>query len=109
MKSLDILEDLGMRNIIGSNMFLFLFYQSSYAIELELSSYVIHLTYETSCLIVHTTYMFRLRPKLRWRFVVPSGMPKFYACRSVGVRVLGDLGSFFVCGHGARIHGNLQI
>ena len=109
MKSLDILEDLGMRNIIGSNMFLFLFYQSSYAIELELSSYVIHLTYETSCLIVHTTYMFRLRPKLRWWFVMPLGIPKFYACRSARSESRGDLGSFFLCGHGAPIHENLWI
>ena len=55
-----------MRNTIGSNMTLLLFYQSTYAIELEQSSYVISLAYESLCLIIHTTYMIRLRSKLRW-------------------------------------------
>jgi hypothetical protein len=47
-------------------MFLFLSYQDRYAYEIELSSYVISLAYRTLCLIFHTTYMFRPRPKLRW-------------------------------------------
>jgi hypothetical protein len=38
LKSLDFLENLGMRNTFGSNMTLLLFYQSNYAIELEQSS-----------------------------------------------------------------------
>ena len=46
-------------------MFLFLSYQYSYVIELEQSSYVIHLAYETLCLNFHTTYMIRPRPKFR--------------------------------------------
>jgi hypothetical protein len=55
---------LGMNNIKDSSMFLFLFYQCSYIMKLEQSSYVIHLAYRTLCLIFHT-YMFRPRPKLR--------------------------------------------
>jgi hypothetical protein len=46
-------------------MSMFLYYHYSYAYELELSSYVIHLAYRTLCLIIHTTYMFRPRPRLR--------------------------------------------
>ena len=57
-----------------------LIYQCSYAYELEQSSYVISLAYESLCLIIHTTYMIRLRSKLRWQFVVPSGRPLSYAC-----------------------------
>jgi len=69
-----------MRNTFGSNMTLILFYQSTYDIELEQSSYVISLAYRTLCLFIHTTYMIRLRPKMRWWFVVPSDSPKSYAC-----------------------------
>ena len=55
---------LSMNNIKDSSMFLFSFIQYSYVMKLEQSSYVIHLAYETLCLIFHT-YMFRPRPKLR--------------------------------------------
>ena len=54
-----------MTNMKSSSMFLFLSYQYGYVIELEQSSYVIRLSYETLCLIFHTTYMFRPRPRLR--------------------------------------------
>jgi hypothetical protein len=74
-----------MRNTFGYNMTLLLFYQSTYAIELEQSSFVISLAYRALCLIFHVTYMFRLRSELRWRFAVPLGVPKSYACRSIGL------------------------
>jgi hypothetical protein len=64
------------------------FYQCSCTIELEYSFQVIILTYElaysfyvmsltckTLCLIIHTTYMIRIRTKLRWRFVIPWVCP----------------------------------
>jgi Ni/Fe-hydrogenase subunit HybB-like protein len=73
------------------------FYEYSCAIELDYSSHVIILTYElvyslyvmiltcaTLCLTIHMTYMSRSRAKLRRRFIVPSGLPMSYACRSVG-------------------------
>jgi hypothetical protein len=41
------------------------FYQYSYVMKLEQSSYVIYLAYKTLCLIYHTIYMFRPGPKLR--------------------------------------------
>ena len=84
MKSLDILAIFGMRNIFGSNMYLLSYYQYSYAYELEYSSYAMNLAYRTLCLIIHTTYIIRSRAKLRWWFIVPLGVPKSYACRSVG-------------------------
>ena len=48
--------------------------------ELVYSLYVMILTCRTLCLIIHVTYMIRSRAKLRWRFVVPSGLPMSYAC-----------------------------
>jgi hypothetical protein len=69
-------------------MFLLSFYQYSHAYELEYgscvmilayelaySSYVMNLACRTLCLIIHTTYMGRIRAKLWWQFVVPSGLP----------------------------------
>jgi hypothetical protein len=72
-------------------------YRYSYAYELEYSScdiiliyelvcslYVMMLSYRTLCLIIHIMDMIRNRAKLRWRFIVPSGVPKLLTCRSVG-------------------------
>jgi hypothetical protein len=84
-------------------------YQYSYAYELEQSSYVMNLAYRTLCLIAHTTYMIRLRIKLRWRFVMPSGLLESYAYRSVGLKSWGDLDSIPIHGHGARVYGDLRI
>jgi hypothetical protein len=55
------------------------------AYELEYGSYVMNLAFRTLCLTFHTIYMMRIRAKLRWWFVVPSGMPMSYACRSIGL------------------------
>ena len=83
----------GMNNMKSSSKVLLSFYQYSCAIELEYSFHVIILTYEleysfnvmsltckTLCLIIHTTCMIRIRAKLRWWIVVPSGLPMSYAC-----------------------------
>jgi hypothetical protein len=88
VRGLDILATLGMRNTNSSNMFLSSTYHYSFAIELEYSScvlmlayelaysfYVMNLAHRTLCLIIHTTYMIRIRAKLRWWFIVPSGFP----------------------------------
>ena len=37
------------------------------------------------------------------------GFSYILACRSVGSESQGDMGSFFVHGRGARVHGNLWI
>ena len=54
------------------------------AYELAYSFYVMNLAHRTLFLIIHTTYMIRIRAKLRWWFIVPSGVPMSYAYRSVG-------------------------
>ena len=54
-----------MNNIKYSSMFFLLYYQYSHVMKLVQSSFVIHLAYETLCLILHTTYPFRPRPGLR--------------------------------------------
>ena len=68
--------------------------------ELAYSLYVMILTCSTLCLIIHMTYMSRIRAKLRWRFIVPLGVPKFFTCRSIGSGTRGNLGSFCVRKHG---------
>jgi hypothetical protein len=40
--------------------------------------------YLTLCLNNHITYIIRIRAKSRWQFIVSSGVPKFFTCRSVG-------------------------
>ena len=64
------------------------YYLYSSAYELDYTFYVIILTYEqayslyvmiltclTLCLTIHMTYMSRSRARLRWWFIVPSGVP----------------------------------
>ena len=72
--------------------------------ELAYSLYVMILTCLTLCSTIHMTYMSRSRAKLRWRFIVPLGMPKFFTYRSVGSGTQGDLVSFHVIGRGARVY-----
>jgi hypothetical protein len=52
--------------------------------KLAYSLYVMILTCSTLCLTIHMTCMSRSRARLRWRFVIPSGLPMFFACRSIG-------------------------
>jgi hypothetical protein len=81
----------------SSSIFKFSYHSYSSAYELDCSSRVMIMIYElvyslcvmiltcsTLCLIIHITYMSRIRAKLRWWFIVPSGVPMSYACRSVG-------------------------
>jgi hypothetical protein len=41
---------------------------------------VMRVAYLTLCLNNHITYILRIRAKLRWRFIMPSGVPKFFTC-----------------------------
>jgi hypothetical protein len=59
--------------------------------------------YLTLCLNNHITYIIEIKAKLRWRFIMSSGVPKFFTCRSVGSRTRGDLGSFYIHKRGAWI------
>jgi hypothetical protein len=73
--------------------------------ELAYSLDVMILTCLTSCLNIHMTSMSRSRVRLRWRFVVSSGLSISFICQSVGSGTRGGICSFFVHGHGARVHG----
>jgi hypothetical protein len=59
--------------------------------------------YLTLCLNNHITYIIGIRVKLRWRFIMPSGVPKFFTCRSVGSGTQEDLGSFYIRKRGAWV------
>ena len=39
----------------------------------------------TLCLTIHISHIIGIRAKLRWQFIVPLGVPKFFTCRSVGL------------------------
>ena len=88
---------LGMNIMKISSKVMLSYHKYSSAYELDYSFHVIILTYElayslyvmiltcsTLCLTIHMTYMSRSRARLKWRFIVPSGVPMSYACRSVG-------------------------
>jgi hypothetical protein len=68
--------------------------------ELVQSLCVMRIAHLTLCLTNHITYIIRIRVKLRWRFIMPLGVPKFFTCRSVGSGTQGNLGSFYIrkCG-----------
>ena len=80
------------------------YHKYSCAIELDYSFYVIVLRYElayslyvmiltcrTSGLIIHITYMSRIRAKLRWRFIVLLGCAQVLC---LSIRRVKDLGGF---------------
>ena len=71
--------------------------------KLAYSLCVMRVAYLTLCLTTHMTYIIGIRAKLRWRFIMLLGVPKFFTCRSVGSRTRGDLGSFCICKRGAWV------
>jgi hypothetical protein len=79
------------------------------AYELEYNSYVMNLAFRTLYLTFDAIYMIRIKTKLRWWFVMPSGMPMSYACQCVGSESEGDVSSFLVNGRGARVQENMQL
>ena len=71
--------------------------------ELVYSLYVMKVAHMTLCLNTHITYIIRTKAKLRWPFIVPLGVPKFFTCRSVGSGTHGNLGSFCIRKRGAWV------
>jgi hypothetical protein len=81
-----------MNNTMISSIFKLSYHTYSNAYELEYSFiHVIIMTYElayslwvmiitclTLILIIHITYMSKIRAKLRWRFIMPSGVRKSF-------------------------------
>ena len=106
-------EILGMNINMGSSKVMSSLYYYSHTYELEYSYCVMILIYElvqslcvmrighlTLCLNNHITYIIGIRAKLRWPFIMPSGVPKFFTYRSIRSRTQGNLGSFCIrkCG-----------
>ena len=90
-------EILGMNRNMSSSKVMLSSYIYSHTYELEYSYCVMILIYElvyslcvmrvahlTSRLNTHITYIIGIRAKLRWRFIMHSGVPKSFTCRSVG-------------------------
>ena len=105
---------LGMNRNMSSSKVMLSYDIYSHTYQLEYSYCVIILIYElvyslcvmkvahfTLCLNTHITYIIGIRAKLRWRFIVPSGVPKSFTYQSVGSGTRGDLGSFCICKRGA--------
>ena len=85
--------------------------------ELEYSCHVIILIYElvyslcvmrvsslTLCLIKHRTYIMKIGSKLRWWFIVPQGVPNYFAYRSVGLESWEKSCSLCIRKHGVIPH-----
>ena len=68
--------------------------------ELAYSLCVMRVAYMTLCLTIHITYIIGIRAKLRWWFIVPLGVHKFFTYWSVGSGTRRNLGSFCIrkCG-----------
>ena len=71
--------------------------------ELVYSLCVMRIAHLTLCLNNHITYIIEIRSKLRWGFIVPSGVPKSFTYRSIGSETQGDLGSFCIRKRGAWV------
>ena len=71
--------------------------------------YVMILTCSTLCLIIHMTCMSRSRATVEVAVRRSFGVAYIIACQSVGLEFRGDMGSFLVHRHGARVHGNHRI
>ena len=112
-----------MNNTMKSSSEVLLSYQLySTAYELEYSCLVIIMIYElvyslcvmiltcsTSCLIIHMICMSRSRARVRVMVCCSFGFAHILACRSIGSESRGNMGSFLVHRHGARVYGNLRI
>ena len=106
----------------SSSICKFSYHLYSSAYELEYSFHVIIMIYELayslcvmiltcsiSCLIIHMTCMSRSRARAEMMVHRSFRFAHILACRSVGSESQRDMGSFFVHGRGARVHGNLWI
>ena len=111
-----------MNTMKSSSIDLFSYYQYKSAYELDYSFHVIFLTYElsyslcvmiltcsTSYLIIHMVCMSRSRARVEVTVHHSFRFAHILACRSVGSKSRGDMGSFLVHGRGAQVHENLGI
>jgi hypothetical protein len=64
-------------------------YDMILAYGLDYSFYARVSSYITLCLNIHTICLLGFRAKYRWRFIMPSGTPKFFTYQSIGSRTAG--------------------
>jgi hypothetical protein len=79
-------------------------YDMILAYELDYSFYARVSSYKTLCLNIRTACLLGFIAKYRWQFIMPSGMPKFFTCRSVGSGTMEDLGGHYIHRRGARVY-----
>jgi hypothetical protein len=79
-------------------------YDMILAYELDYSFYARVSSYKTLCLNICTICLLGFRAKYRWWFIMPSGTPKFFTCRSVGLGTAGDLGGHYIHRRGAWVY-----
>jgi hypothetical protein len=72
--------------------------------ELDHSSYARVSSYKTLCLNIHTICLLGFRAKYRWWFIMPSGTPNFFTCRSIGLGTTEDLGGHYIHRQDARVY-----
>jgi hypothetical protein len=60
-------------------------------------------SYKTLCLNIHAICLLGFRAKHKL-FIMPSGTPKFFICRSIGSGTVGDLGGHYIRGQGALVY-----
>jgi hypothetical protein len=111
-------ELLGMNTMKSSSIFKLSSYSYSNAYELEFSClHVIIMIYElayslnvmiitcsTLCFNIHMTCTSRSRTRVEVAVHRSFGFAHILACQSIGLESQGDMGSFLVHGHGARVH-----
>ena len=111
-----------MNSMKSSSKVLLSYHLYSSAYELEYSCLVIIMIYELAyslcvmiltcsalCLIIHMVCMSRSRARVVEKVRRSFRFAHILACRSIGLESQGDIGSFFVHGRAARVHGNLRI
>jgi hypothetical protein len=79
----------------------------SYELEYSLCDMLLPWLY--LCLLIHMTYKFGDRFRSDVTVHCTFGFAHVLAHQSVGLESWGDMGRDLVCGHGARVHGNLRI
>ena len=115
-------SNFAMNTMKSSSIALFSYYNYSCALELDYSFHIIILTYQlayslyvmiltcsTLCLTIHMAYMSRSRARDEVVVHRSFGFANILAYRSVRSESQGDMGSFPIHRHGARVHGNLRI
>jgi hypothetical protein len=85
-------------------MILTCLYDMILAYELDYSFYTRVLSYKILCLNIRTICLLGFRAKHKWRFIMPSGTPKFFTCRSVGSGTVGELGGHYIHRRGTRVY-----